>query len=304
MSSERTADCATPGTACPVRSDSPRHSSTAHCVTQDTSLTAPWDLSKKKAKYVPKQVTLKEDEVAEAMDTLCVSDFVEKFPRVDKFYADPVLNSQVYCLHSFVPTKGATPDEHGVYGFVKFRGAFATQEEADERAEYIIRNVDSFHEIYTSYCGRPFPLSHNKDFVKETAEVEIRDQIVKATSQDVAAKVRKDKSLKEEIMDKEKKLLEDVQSEESPVDRYTTLQVKRANLVHVYIENKKKLDQVRDALLKARAEIKAMDDADPRHRVEYMDKYNNARKQSGLDVCLDNTYLQYMGVNDEELLGF
>lgn len=270
----------------------------------DSSLTAPWDRSACKRKYTPKQVTLTEEQVSSAMDTLCVRDFVEKFPRVDKCFADPVLNSQVYCLHSFVPAKGAVPDKHGVYGFVKFRGAFTTQEEADERAEYIVRNVDSFHEIYTSYCGRPFPLSHNKEFVRETNEVELKDQICKATSEDVAAKVKKDKCHLDEIKEKEKKLIDDCTSEESPVDKYTTLQVKRATLVELYVRKRDEMAFVKEKLLSARAEIRAIDDVDPSHRQTYMEKYTNARIQSGLAPEVSDTYLKYLGVNDEELLGF
>lgn len=270
-----------------------------------SSLTAPWDRKDESEKYVPKQVTLTEAEVSAAMDELHVTDLVSKFPRVDKFYADPTVNSQVYCLHSFVPTKGASPDEHGVYGFVKCRGSFGTQQEADERAEFIIRNVDSFHEVYTSYCGRPFPLSLSKKFVQETKEVDIRNQIVKAVSEDVKAKVMKDKEIKEEIKEKEKKLLEEGTKGESTDDRYITLQVKRANLVHVYMNTQKSLEKVKRSILACREEIKSLDSEHPEYKDAYMERYMSARKESGLDdIKSDTSYLQYMGLNDEEVLGF
>jgi hypothetical protein len=277
------------------------------------SLTAPWDKDattglelrspvQSGQKYTPKQVVLSEEQVASAMETLRVNDFVEKFPRVDKFYADPAIASQVYGLHSFVPAKGARPDEKGVYGFVKFRGAFATQQEADERAEFLIRNVDSFHDIYTSFCGRPFPISHNKDFVKETAEVDVRDQIVKATSEDVAAKVKKDRQLKDEVLEREKKLIEDCSKEESPLDRYTTLQVKRANTISAILEARKKLDKWVEGLAKCREEIKQLDDTDPTHRDSYIEKYLAAREGVGMPSTLEGTYLQFMGMSDDEIV--
>lgn len=270
------------------------------------SLKAPWDRSQEKSSetYVPKQVELTEADVAAAVSELTVKDFVNTFPRVDKFYADPVLGSQVYGLHSFVPTEGARPDEHGVYGFVKFRGAFATQQEADERAEFIIRSVDSFHDVYTSYIGRPFPLSDNRDFVKETNEVDVKDQIVKAVSQDVKAKVIKDRAAKDDIKDKEQKLLDESKNGEEPADRYVTLQVKRANLVHVYVEATKSLTQYRDSILKCRKEIAELEAEDPKHREEYMERYNAARDAVGLEMQYDNTYLRYMGIDDTKFLGF
>lgn len=276
-----------------------------------SSLTAPWDRTSNSEKYTPKQVTLTEPEVAAAMSELCVKDFVEKFPRVDKFYADPVIQNQVYCLHSFVPTKGARPDEHGVYGFIKCRGTFATQREADERAEFLIRNVDSFHDVFTSYCGRPFPATVDKRYAQETNEVDIKNQIVKAVSEDVKAKVMKDKQVKDEMFEREQKLLQDSKKAEkgeqveTPMERYVTLHVKRANLVHVYLETQKNLEKVKKSLLKAREEIKEMDAANPEFQKDYMERYESARKEVGFDsVKMDGTYLQYMGLNDEELLGF
>lgn len=276
-----------------------------------SSLTAPWDRTKDSSDYTPKQVTLSEPEVAAAMSELCVKDLVEKFPRVDKFYADPVIHNQVYCLHSFVPTKGARPDEHGVYGFIKCRGTFSTQREADERAEFLIRNVDSFNDVFTSYCGRPFPATVDKKYAQETNEVDIKNQIVKAVSEDVKAKVMKDKQVKDEMFEREQKLLQDSKKAEkgeqveTPMERYVTLHVKRANLVHVYLETQKNLAKVKKSLLEARDEIKEMDTANPEFQKDYMERYESARKEVGFDsIKMDGTYLQYMGLNDAELLGF
>lgn len=275
-----------------------------------SSLTAPWDRTEDNEKYVPKQVTLTEEEVKEAFATNYNNAFIKKFTQVDKFYADPVFNSQTYCLHSFVPTKGARPDEHGVYGFIKFRGSFTTQKEADERAEYLIRNVDSFHDIYTSYCGRPFPLSSNSRFVNETNEIDMKSHIKKATSEEIKAKVTKDREISDSIKNKQDKLLEESSKAEqglpteTPDDRYTTLQVKRANLVHVYIETQKNLEKIKNSILKAREEISILESTNPECKDVYVDKYNHARSESGLDARLDNTYLKYMGLDDVEILGF
>lgn len=262
------------------------------------SLTAPWDKDASDKKYRAKQVVLTEDEVAHALDALVVSDFVDKFPRVDKFYADPQIPSQVYALHSFVPTKGATPDEKGVYGFVKFRGAFATQQEADERAEFLIRNVDSFHQIYTSYCGRPFPLSHSDCFVKETAKIDVENEIVKAYSEDVKAKVVKDKKGRDEIMEREQKLIEDCATGESPLDRYTTLQAKRAALIASLVEAHKVVSVRKDILDKCRREIQEADELDPSHREKYMAQYIEGLERAGHKT---RALEEYMGMSDADV---
>lgn len=276
-----------------------------------SSLTAPWDRTEEEQTYKPKQVVLSENEVSNALNELYIKDFTNKFPRVDRFYADPVLNSQVYCLHSFVPSKGAKPDERGVYGFVKFRGSFATQQEADERAEFLVRNVDSFNDVYTSYCGRPFPLTHNKAFVKETSEIDVKKQISDIVSKDIKTKVAEERRIKDELKEKEKKLLEENDKVinnvpvETDEERYTVLQVKRANLVHVYVETKQKLEKIKESILKCRTEIGQFDETHPEIKETYIEKYNQARELSGLDkVENDTSYLKYMGYDDKEVLGF
>lgn len=276
-----------------------------------SSLTAPWDRTQEEQAYKPKQVTLSEEQVSDALTELYTKDFTNKFPRVDRFYADPALNSQVYCLHSFIPSKGAKPDERGVYGFVKFRGSFATQQEADERAEFLVRNVDSFNDIYTSYCGRPFPLSHNKAFVKETSEIDVKKQISDIVSQDIKTKVAEERRIKDDLKEKEKKLLEENDKVlnnvpvETDEERYTVLQVKRANLVHVYVETRQKLEKIKESILKCRTEIEQFDQTHPEIKDTYIEKYNQARELSGLDkVENDTSYLKYMGYDDKEVLGF
>lgn len=276
-----------------------------------SSLTAPWDRTEEEHTYKPKQIVLSENEVSNALNELYIKDFTNKFPRVDRFYADPVLNSQVYCLHSFVPSKGAKPDERGVYGFVKFRGSFATQQEADERAEFLVRNVDSFNDVYTSYCGRPFPLTHNKAFVKETSEIDVKKQITDIVSKDIKTKVSEERRIKDELKEKEKKLLEENDKVinnvpvETNEERYTVLQVKRANLVHVYVETRQKLEKIKESILKCRSEIEQFDQTHPEIKDTYIEKYNQARELSGLDkVENDTSYLKYMGYDDKEVLGF
>lgn len=276
-----------------------------------SSLTAPWDRTEEDQSYKPKQIVLSENEVSNALNELYIKDFTNKFPRVDRFYADPVLNSQVYCLHSFAPSKGAKPDERGVYGFVKFRGSFATQQEADERAEFLVRNVDSFNDVYTSYCGRPFPLTHNKAFVKETSEIDVKKQITDIVSKDIKTKVAEERRIKDELKEKEKKLLEENDKVinnvpvETDEERYTVLQVKRANLVHVYVETRQKLEKIKESILKCRSEIEQFDQTHPEIKDTYIEKYNQARELSGLDkVENDTSYLKYMGYDDKEVLGF
>jgi hypothetical protein len=127
---------------------------------KEHSLTAPADRDREK-KWRPEQGAppLTEDEVEAAISTLDNTSFTVKFSRVDRTYADPPISLQTIGLLSFTPAKGATPNDNGVFGFAKLRGNYASELEAKQRAEAIIRNVDSYHQIYHTYVGRPFPVT-------------------------------------------------------------------------------------------------------------------------------------------------
>jgi hypothetical protein len=243
-------------------------------------------------------VKLTEEQVSCAMEDLNKKDFVTRFPRVDKFYADPEISRQVYCLHSFVPAKGASPDANGVYGMVKCRGTFASLNECDDRAEHLIRNVDSFHSIYHGYVGRPFPLSRNPDFVKEVREIDLKKQTTNIISEDVKEIKSKEKKQVEEIKEREKKLKEDVSSDD-PYEKYTTLRVKKAQITWTYIETKKKVDEMKLIILNTRKEIDDMDTENTDYKTQYLERYNTARKESGLTN--EEGFLKYLENETDDL---
>ena len=55
--------------------------------------------------------SLTKQQLGEAMQTLNVTSFVERFPQVERRFADPQLDNQKIGLISFVPAKGAKPNE-------------------------------------------------------------------------------------------------------------------------------------------------------------------------------------------------
>jgi len=241
---------------------------------------------------------LTDTQVQEAMKDLNISTFVERFPQVERRFADPPLELQRIGLISFVPAKGAQPNEQGIYGFAKLRGNFATEAEANERAEQIVRSIDSYHQIYHTYVGRPFPLTCSSDYSKEVSRIDLQKETSSAISEDVRKKREKEQREIEEIKNREKELLEDVKkTEENRDDRYTTLQVKKAQLTWTYIETEKKLQQMAGLIARARHEIEIEDKNDPNLKNVYYNKYMDARKQAGLStdkIETANNFIKFM----------
>lgn len=269
-------------------------------MSKESTLTTPEDRDKNKRFELNHSAPpLTDDQTNNAMQTLNNTAFVERFPEVERRFVDPSLDLQHIGLISFVPAKGATPNNQGVYGFAKLRGNFATENEANERARHLIRNVDSYHQIYHTYVGRPFPLTQSSDFSKEIDKVELKREVTDAIGEDVKKKREKEQKEIEEIKQKEKELLEDVSKkpEENLDDNYTTLRVKKAQLVWTYAETEKKMHQMCGSIAKARKEIEDMEREHPELKDTYYQRYINARKQAGLPIdkeTADKSFMKYL----------
>ena len=133
-----------------------------------SSLSSPLDVKDKTIPIVDKDApVLTEEETKLAVKDLNCKSLLNRYPTLERRLIDPPFKDQKYFLISFVPSKGATPDEQGIFGFAKVRGVFSDVEDADDRAEHLIKSVDSYHKIFHGYIGRPFPLTLSSDFSKD-----------------------------------------------------------------------------------------------------------------------------------------
>jgi hypothetical protein len=276
-------------------------------MSQESSLTTPQDRDLEN-KWKPDQsvAPLTNEQTVEALKDLNVTTFVEKFPKVDRTFADPAISMQNYSLFSFIPAKGASPNEQGIFGFGKIRGTYQSDMEASQRAEYLIRNVDSYHKIYTVYTGRPFPLTESSDYSSEVSEIDIKKDMAKNISHSI--KDKKEEELKEirEIQQREKNLIEESKREEvDPYDEYITQRVKCAQLQFTYLEHQKKMAEVKEIILKTRQVIAELDETHPTFRDSYYDKYMQARKDAGIKEDEKDTQANFIKfLVDDADLGF
>jgi gas vesicle protein len=267
--------------------------------TKENTLTAPSDRDTNNKFRLDQSVPpLTDAQVVDAMKDLNITAFVERFPQVERRFADPPVDMQKIGLISFVPAKGSKPNEQGIYGFAKLRGNFATESEANEQAERIVRTVDSYHQIYHTYVGRPFPLTVSSDYSASVNRVDLQQATSDSISNAVREKREKEQREIEEIKNKEKELLDDVKkTEENRDDHYTTLRVKKAQLTWTYIETEKKLQQMCGLIARARHEIEELDEKYPELKDAYFNKYMEARKQAGLStdrIDAGQNFIKYM----------
>ncbi len=272
---------------------------------QESSLTAPVDRDPTKRWRPTMAAPLTEEELEHAKKDLVDKKFIKQYSQAERSYADPVLPAQTLGLISFVPAKGATPNRNGVYGFAKLRGNYSNMFEADQRSEMLIKNHDSYNQISTCYVGRPFPLTESRKFSEDVKEIDIRKEAAESMGEAIKRQRKKDDREMQEIKDREKLLKEDVKKKpgDDPYEEYITMRVKRAQLVWTYQEHKKKIEEVRDLIIKTREKIEEMDEEHPDYNDSYFEKYRQARLQAGLKETTEESadnFMKYL-VEDVDL---
>ncbi len=267
-----------------------------------SSLTAPNDRSSNTFRIAEK-VDLTPEETRNATQDLVSKDIIRTYPSSERTFADPTIAGQKLCLVSFVPSVDAVPDKDGVYGMIKVRGSYDTEEEADDRAELLIRTVDSYHKIFTAFVGKPFPATTSSKWSADTNEIDIKKKVTEVISKDIKRQRMEEKKEIDDIKEREKKLMEDVEKDFDPYERYIELRVKKAQLVWTYLETQKKMEEMKESIIKTREEIAELDEEEPSFFSTYREKYMSARRDAGLKDD-DASFLSYLGDEDEKDLAF
>lgn len=273
----------------------------------ESSLTTPQDRDlNNKWKPDLSASPLTNTEAEHAMNDLNKTEFIHKYPKIDKTYQDPVIPMQNIGLISFIPAKGATPNEHGIFGFAKLRGNYATELESNQRAEYLIRNVDSYHQIYHTYVGRPFPITNSSEFSAVTDEIDMKKEAATAMSNSVRDKKEVEQQQIKEIKEREKQLIDESKNEDvDPYDEYITQRVKKSQLMFTYLEHQKKMTEIKDIVIKTREIIKEMDEKYPQFQHSFYDKYMKAREEAGIKESKEEAADNFIKFLVEEVdLGF
>jgi hypothetical protein len=244
-----------------------------------------------------------------------------KFDMRETRFCDPSIPGQSLALFSFVPSQGARPDSQGIFGFAKIRGTFASDVDARTREEQLIEG-DSYHSIQTVRVGQPFPLVQCAEkYSAEQVEIDVREKAVRTISDDVKQKRLLEKKNVETILQREQKLLQkskknregnlepvedDIDDPDRPLEKYTTLRMKKAQLLHAYVENKKKLDEVKERVVETIREIAEIDRGTPEFKEQYKARIETTRKAVGMESDFSSdTFLQFLGddFDLEKILG-
>lgn len=242
---------------------------------------------------------LSTEEMKVAKEQLLQKDFIRlDFPRKMKFHVDPVLPSQDLALITFIPSTGAEPDKDGCYGVLKVRGTFENEHKADAWSDNLIRNHDSYSDIHYCHVGRFVPLTRdNTPYCNATKEIDIRRKIDDTVKQDIKTKREIEKQEMASVQERYRALMADVSEEKErtfdDLEHYTQLKTKKASLLYNLEELHRKIKESEELVEKASRELSILDEKFPEYKNEFMDRYNEALKSSGIDPA-KNPLIKFM----------
>jgi len=228
-------------------------------------------------------IRIMNDKLTIEQTTAAYEDLVVKFPKIERLPVDPPIAMQNFGLFSF---KLLPKPVNGVYGFLKFRGAFVSEAEWEAHAKNIIRNVDSKHHLWPYQQGRWMPITTNEDFAKDTLEVSQQTELVDIYNQRDTEEQQKQKKLVQEIKSRERKLVEESMRKEpdkTSLDYYAQQIMKVQQLVSwLEMMRKRKRDMLK-ALHNGRDEIKRLEIDSPEYREQVDEKIRCIKEGIGLD---------------------
>lgn len=221
--------------------------------------------------------SLTDEQVAEAKKALIV-----RFPRVDRLPTDPPIAGQNWGLFSF---KFLPKPVNGVYGFLKFRGAFSNEADWERHAENIIRTVDSVHKIWPFQQGQWMPITTNEEFAKETLEIGQKDELKKIYNQQESNEDKQAKQNVQEINKRKQKLQDESKQKNTDTTtlEYYAQKVMSTQQLETWLEEmRKRKRQMIKALKDGHEEIKRLESTHPEYREQVDEKIKQIKEEIGL----------------------
>lgn len=237
-----------------------------------------------------KATRLSDAELTVAVDDLHVKDSLLDYRKVNRKLVDPQISGEPkFALFSFIKSKDETD---GVFGVGKIRGAFYTQDEADARAEELIRDTDSVNSIYTCKIGFPFPLVV-KGFSDDVKEVDIRAKVEDTISLNVREKRKEDQKHIDALKEREENLKRDVaKTAEDDEETYIEQRAKLAHLKYAIEQHRiqgEECEQLKNKVVKYLREHSE-------YEKTYLERYKSGRRAANIPEDTDVTgFMKFMG---------
>ena len=262
---------------------------------------------------------LSNEELQIAKDKLVKA--VDKFPRVNRHFVDPLrAGDPKFALFSYIEhpdvdmikfhddIMGSLKPKHKkqlaelnarsqwVKGVAKIRGAYVTQQEAEARAEEIVRDIDSTNSVFTCIVGAPFPLV-TEGMAEEVNEIDLQQQTEHAIANNVRKQRRKEQREMEDIKRREEELRRNAEKDPNidDLENYIAQRVKLSHLRYSINEHTKKKAECVENEKNVVEWLLDMKSRHPEFEEKYMEKYMAGRRAAHMPADHEpEGFMKYM----------
>ena len=195
--------------------------------------------------------------------------------EIDYLTEDPILSEQKYMCVSFLKPsnieESKRPKDITVCGF-KFRGAYATYEEAKARADFL-QKCDQYHNIYIGEVGKWCPFEDNPDKAKDSEYMnKDLNKLMKSYWQQQSEAKEFHELRKQEMI---KKALEEANKKKEDNENNQEVKKKSKNT-----KDEKKLSEMKEELDNEKEEL----DKEKRERDESINKLRKLEEELSLKM--------------------
>lgn len=245
---------------------------------------------------------------------------VKTFPRVNRRFEDPVKAGEPkFALFTYIDNpdtemnsflndiKTSLKPQHKqrleelqkrpnrVNGVAKIRGAYMTLQEAEARAEEIVRDIDSSNSVFTCIMGVPFPLV-SEGMAEEVTRVDLQQQTEQTISENVRRQRLNAQKEMEAIKMREEELMRNVEKDPDAVDldKYTVHRVKLAHLRYSIQQHTEKSAECVENEKKCVELLLEMKNKHPEFEEAFMEKYMAGRKAANIPEDQVSGFMKYL----------
>lgn len=182
-----------------------------------------------------------------------------------------------------------------VKGVAKIRGAFLTQQEAQIRAEEIVRDVDSTNSVFTCVMGVPFPLV-SEGMAEQLSEIDLQRETEHAISQNVRSKRCREEKEINELKRREKELLADVEKDPNTddIDNYTDQRTKLAHIRYFISQFEEKHAKYLENEKNCVKWLLDMKSRHPEYEEQYMERYREGLRKAHIEEGKEHDFIKFM----------
>ena len=207
------------------------------------------------------------------------------YPKVVRTMEDPPIPGQCFSLISFMLFKEPHKLRNGspIYGYLKTRGNWATNSQAQFEASKIIREVDSKYTIFVAKTGAWVPISEESAFVKEILDIKIKGNEFSIRDEVVKEKEAKQRQIQREIREREEELKQgDIYDDKLSLTYYSMRRVTELRLMESRDKQIRNIDSTKINLMKVQKELKLLERNYPEYIDQWIDRYNKERSGAGI----------------------